>query len=89
MRKKLVYDSGKLKPGVSRVWLTVIQWDRIKTGGDGSKSEDDLRQRCEGTLIEFLDQASIAYASLGASTMATWHLWSSGGCTAWRRMRVR
>ena len=65
VRKRLVFDSpaGKLKPGVSRVWLTKIKWDRIKTGGDGSKSEDDLRQHCEGTLIEFLDQAVSAYSN--------------------------
>mmetsp|Transcript_47642 Transcript_47642/g.125862 ORF Transcript_47642/g.125862 Transcript_47642/m.125862 type:complete len:691 (-) Transcript_47642:17-2089(-) len=63
IRKTLVYDApaGKLKPDVSRVWLTMIKWDRIKTGGDGSNSEDDLRQHCEGTLIQFLDQAAQAY----------------------------
>ena len=41
---------------MSRVWLTQMQWDRIKTGGDGSSSEDDLRQQREGTLIELLDE---------------------------------
>ena len=35
VRKTLVFDSppGQLRPDVSRVWLTRIQWDRIKTGG--------------------------------------------------------
>jgi hypothetical protein len=35
-RKKLVFDvpAGRLRPDVSTVWLTRIQWDRIKTGGD-------------------------------------------------------
>ena len=56
VRPKLVYANGTLKPGVSRVWLTKMQWDRVKTGGDGSSSEDDLRQRREGTLIELLDE---------------------------------
>ena len=65
VRKTLVYDSpaGKLKPGVSRVWLTKIKWDRIKTGGDGSNSEDDLRQAREGTLIEFFDEVCTAYTN--------------------------
>ena len=36
---------------------------RIKTGGDGSNSEDDLRQHCEGTLLEFLDEACTAYSN--------------------------
>ena len=55
LRKRLVYANGTLKPGISRVWLTKMQWDRIKSGGDGSSSEDELRQQCEGTLIECLD----------------------------------
>eukprot|EP00966_Prymnesium_polylepis_P186438 4321511-Prymnesium_polylepis.1 len=33
-----------------------MEWDRLKTGGDGSTSEDDLRQRREGTLIQMLDE---------------------------------
>ena len=56
IRPKLVFTNGKLKPGVSRVWTTKMMWDRVKSGGDGGTSEDDLRQRCEGTLIELLDQ---------------------------------
>ena len=59
LRPKLVYDSGKLKPGVSRVWLTKMQWDRLKTGGDGSSSEDELRQSREGTVIELLDELKL------------------------------
>jgi hypothetical protein len=63
VRKTLVYDSlaGKLRPEASRVYLTRIKWDRIRTGGDGSNSEDDLRQQREGTVIEFLDEAQVAY----------------------------
>ena len=56
LRPKLVHSNGKLKPGVSRVWLTQMEWDRLKTGGDDSTSEDDLRQRREGTLIDLLDE---------------------------------
>ena len=63
VRKTLVFDSppGKLRPDVSRVWLTRIQWDRIKTGGDDSNCEDDLRQKREGTVIEFLDETEAAF----------------------------
>jgi hypothetical protein len=63
VRKTLVFDSpdGKLRPDVSRVWLTRIQWDLIKTGGDDSNSEDDLRQKREGTVIEFLDETEAAF----------------------------
>ena len=65
VRKTLVYDApaGKLRPEVSKVWLSRIKWDRIKTGGDGSQVEDDLRQQREGTLIEFLDEACTAYSN--------------------------
>ena len=56
LRPKLLDSFGKLKPGASRVWLTVLQWERVKSGGDGSSSEDDLRQSCEGTLLELLDE---------------------------------
>jgi len=63
VRKTLVFDSpaGKLRPDVSRVWLTRIQWDHIKTGGDGSNCEDDLRQKREGTVIEFLDETKTTF----------------------------
>ena len=56
LRPKLVDAYGKLRPGISRAWLTPMQWECLKTGGDGSSSEDDLRQSCEGTPIEFLDR---------------------------------
>lgn len=56
LRPKLLDSYGKLKPDISRVWLTKMQWDRVKTGGDGSSSEDDLRQSREGTVIELLDE---------------------------------
>jgi hypothetical protein len=47
VRKTLVFDvpAGKLRPGVSEVWTTEMIWDLIKSSGDGSKSEDDLRQQ--------------------------------------------
>jgi hypothetical protein len=63
VRKTLVFDSypGKLRPDVSRVWLTRIQWDHIKTGEDDSNCEDDLRQKREGTVIEFLDETEAAF----------------------------
>ncbi len=66
VRKTLVYDAppaGKLRTGVSRVWITGMSWDRIKTGGDGSHSEDELRQHREGTVIELLDEACTAYSN--------------------------
>lgn len=56
LRPKLVDSFGKLKPDISKVWLTKMQWDRLKTGGDGSSSEDDLRQARDGTVIELLDE---------------------------------
>jgi hypothetical protein len=51
VRQTLVYDNsgGKLRPDVSEVWLSNMIWDSIKTGGDGSNSEDDLRQQHEDT----------------------------------------
>ena len=63
IRKTLVCDfsAGKLRPDVSRVWLTRIQWDRIKTGGDDNNCEDDLGQKREGTVVEFLDEAETAF----------------------------
>jgi hypothetical protein len=65
VRKTLVFDvpAGKLRPGVSEVWTTEMIWDSIKTGGDGSNSEDDLRQQHSGTVIAFLDKAMQAYSN--------------------------
>lgn len=54
-RKEVVDAYGKLRPGVSPLWLQQIRWDRIKTGGDGSSTEDELRQSCEGTILKFMD----------------------------------
>ena len=56
LRCELVDSFGKLKPGVSTVWMQQLQWSRIKSGGDGSNKEDDLRQKREGTLIQLLDE---------------------------------
>ena len=36
---------------------TDMIWDSVKTGGDGSKSEDDLRQQHSDTVIPFLDKS--------------------------------
>jgi hypothetical protein len=46
VRQTLIYDNsdGKLRPDVSEVWLSNMIRDVIKTGRDGSNSEDDLRQ---------------------------------------------
>ena len=65
VHRKLVYDSpaGKLRQGVCKVWLTTMNWDRIKVGGDGSNSEAELRQQRKGTLIQFLDEAGQAYSN--------------------------
>jgi len=85
IRPKLVYSNGKLKPGISRVWLTTMQWDRVKTGGDGSSAEDDLRQKREGTVIELLDEFEPVqnawtphrYNIVNAKVAAKEYLWSS------------
>ncbi len=63
VRQTLVYDNsdGKLRPDVSEVWLSNMIWDSIKTGGDGSNSEDDLRHQHEGTVIAFMDKAIQAF----------------------------
>lgn len=56
LKKDLVDARGELKAGVSKVWVQDIEWSRIKTGGDGSSSEDELRQHRSGTVIQFLDE---------------------------------
>eukprot|EP00966_Prymnesium_polylepis_P035200 818159-Prymnesium_polylepis.1 len=65
LRKQLVDAYGKLRPGVDKVWLTKIKWERIKSGdapGTGQVGvqqggdKEILRQKCEGTIIELLDQ---------------------------------
>lgn len=56
LRPHLVDPSGQIRLGVSSVWTQEINWSRIKSGGDGSNSEDDLRQTCNGSIIKFLDQ---------------------------------
>ena len=56
LRCELVDLNGGLKPGVSPIWSQQLQWSRIKSGGDGSSKEDDLRQKREGTLIQLLDE---------------------------------
>jgi hypothetical protein len=65
VRQTVVFEvpAGKLRPGVSEVWTTEMIWDNIKTGGDGSKSEDDLRQQHSGTVIAFLDKSMQAYSN--------------------------
>ena len=56
LRGDLVDSHGRLKTGISPVWSQQLQWSRIKSGGDGSNKEDDLRQKREGTLIQLLDE---------------------------------
>lgn len=56
LRPKLVDSYGKLKPDVSPIWMQWVQWSRIKSGGDGSNKEDDLRQTREGAIIQLLDE---------------------------------
>ena len=55
-RPKLVDAFGKLRPGVSKIWLHSLQWERLKIGAGSSSSEDDLRQSREGTIIEYFDE---------------------------------
>ena len=54
-RLKLVDAFGKLRPGVSKMWLHTLQWECLKTGASSSSSEDELRQSREGTIIEYFD----------------------------------
>lgn len=61
MRPKLVDGAGKLKQGISPVWQSTMKWETLKSGkstpSDGSAADekDGLRERKEGTLIQFLD----------------------------------
>ena len=51
-------------PCTWQVWLTKIKWERIKSGaktvapGESAKPDEKelLRQRCEGTIIELIDE---------------------------------
>jgi hypothetical protein len=56
VRPKLVDPFGKLRPGVSKMWLHTLQWECLKTGASGSSDEDELRQSHEGTIIEYFDE---------------------------------
>ena len=64
LRKEVVDAYGKLKPGADNVWLTKIKWERIKssakanTTGQPPKPDEKemLRERCEGTIIDLLDE---------------------------------
>ena len=64
LRKEVVDAYGKLKPGADKVWLTKVKWERIKssakanTTGEPPKPDEKemLRERCEGTIIDLLDE---------------------------------
>lgn len=70
IRPELVGPDNKPKMGIDPLWLTVVKWWRYKSAkpgggqgiGDGveaaqgSKEKELLRQRCEGTLIDLLDE---------------------------------
>lgn len=56
LKNDIVDVHGELKAGASKAWVQEIEWSRIKTGGDGSSSEDDLRQQRSGSIIQFLDE---------------------------------
>jgi len=50
---KLVWEgpAGKLRPEASRVWLTDLKWNRIKTGGDGNTSPLDVAEHLRATFF--------------------------------------
>jgi hypothetical protein len=62
MRKDLVDAYGNLKPGIDKVWFTKIKWECISSGkspavsGQAAGEQDELRKKCEGTIIDLLDQ---------------------------------
>ena len=61
LRKDLVDASGKLKPGADKVWLTPMKWECISSGkspavtGQAAGEQDELRKKCEGTIIDLFD----------------------------------
>lgn len=62
LRSKLVDRTGKLLPGGAPVWQRTMKWETLKSGkptpSDGSPRDekDGLRERKQGTLIQFLDE---------------------------------
>lgn len=67
LRKDIVGAEGNVKSGVDKAWLTKIKWERIKSGNKTlatdplqsqptMTSNEILRQRCEGTIIDLLDE---------------------------------
>lgn len=56
VRKEILDADGNLRANSSQIWRQELQWHRIRTGGDGSNSEDDLRQTREGSVVKFLDE---------------------------------
>eukprot|EP00966_Prymnesium_polylepis_P010105 233383-Prymnesium_polylepis.2 len=62
IRKTLLDAYGKLRPGVDKVWLTPMKWECTSSGkspavtGQAAGQQDELRKKCEGTIIDLLDQ---------------------------------
>ena len=72
LRKSLIDSSGNLKPGIDKVWLTNIKYERLSSskkppanningeqstpGTNQSPEKELMRQRCEGTIIELIDE---------------------------------
>ena len=70
LRKKLVDENNRLRPGENPVWLKTIYWSRYKTTkGFGSvvvatgsrNSKELMEQQMSGTIIEFLDDMERAW----------------------------
>lgn len=65
LRKDIVDAYGKPRAGVDKIWLTHIKWERMKSGNvqgntelpvQGTPDKEVLRQRCNGTIIDLLDE---------------------------------
>lgn len=65
LRKELVDGGGKLLPGVDQVLLTTIKWECMRnaskqgiisaTSNSLQLEKELLRQKCEGTVLDLLD----------------------------------
>lgn len=72
LRRQLVDSNGMLQPGIAPAWQVVMKWETLKSAGstpsDGSCAEEKngLRERREGSPIEFLDDFETASLKLPA-----------------------